>query len=90
MLLIHEDRKKRIIKDKEEIKFSSSSSHHLIILTARAKREKQISLSGNLSDNTKAATNFHSFKDPKDFPSWATEETYRVKWGDMYFYELEK
>ena len=47
-------------------------------------------LSGRLSDTTSGATNFHSFKDPKDFPSWATEQTYRAKWGDIYFYELEK
>lgn len=47
-------------------------------------------LSGKLSDTAKGATNFHSFKDLKDFPSWATEQTYRAKWGDIYFYELEK
>lgn len=47
-------------------------------------------LSGRLSDTTSGATNFHSFKDTKDFPSWATEETYRAKWSDIYFYELEK
>lgn len=43
MLLIHEDKRKRTIKNQEEIKFSSSSSYHLIILTVRAKAEKQIS-----------------------------------------------
>lgn len=43
MKLVKEDRQKRIIKGQEEIKFSSSSSYHLIILTARAKGEKQIS-----------------------------------------------
>lgn len=43
MQLVHEDKKKRKIENKEEIKFSSSSSYHLIILTARAKGEKQIS-----------------------------------------------
>ncbi|MBI2017988.1 cell wall hydrolase [Candidatus Daviesbacteria bacterium] len=43
MELIKEDRQKRIIKGKEEIKLSSSSGFHLIILTGRAKSEKQIS-----------------------------------------------
>lgn len=43
MLLIYEDKRKRIIKNQEEIKFSSSSAYHLIILTVRAKAEKQIS-----------------------------------------------
>lgn len=47
-------------------------------------------LSGKLSDTAKGATNFHSFTDPKDFPNWATKETYRAKLGDIYFYELEK
>jgi len=45
MLLIHEDKTKRVIKGKEDIKFSSSSVLHLIILTGRAKSEKQISKS---------------------------------------------
>lgn len=43
MQLIHKDKEKRAINDKEEIKFSSFSSFHLIIITARAKSEKQIS-----------------------------------------------
>lgn len=43
MQLIFEDRSKRIIKGQEEIKFSSSSGFHLIILTGRAKDEKQLS-----------------------------------------------
>lgn len=47
-------------------------------------------LSTKLSDTAKGATNFHSFTDPKDFPNWATRETYRAKLGDIYFYELEK
>ncbi len=46
-------------------------------------------LSGVLSDTTNGATNFHSFKKPKDFPVWATKETYKIKLGDIYFYELE-
>lgn len=43
MLLIHEDKRKRTIKKQEEIKFSSTSPYHLIILTVRSKAEKQIS-----------------------------------------------
>lgn len=46
-------------------------------------------LAGKIPDPTNGATNFHSFKDPKDFPNWATEETYKTKLGDIYFYELE-
>lgn len=42
MKLIFEDRRSRAIKTKEEIKFSSFSSYHLIIITARAKSEKQL------------------------------------------------
>lgn len=42
MKLIFEDRRSRTIKTKEEIKFSSFSSYHLIIITARAKSEKQL------------------------------------------------
>lgn len=47
-------------------------------------------LTGNISDTTNGATNFHSFKDSKDFPVWATKDTYKIKFGDIYFYELEK
>lgn len=43
MLLVHEDTNKRIIKDRERINFSSFSSLHLIVVTARVKGEKQIS-----------------------------------------------
>lgn len=43
MKLVYEDKKKRIIKNQDEIKFSSASLYYLIILTARAKGEKQIS-----------------------------------------------
>jgi len=46
-------------------------------------------LSGAVSDTTNGATNFHSFTKPEDFPSWATEENFKVKIGDFYFYELE-
>ncbi len=47
-------------------------------------------LAGNISDTTNGATNFHSFKDSKDFPVWATKENYKIKFGDIYFYGLEK
>lgn len=43
MKLIHEDKQKRFIKDREEVKFSSFSSFHLISIGARARSEKQIS-----------------------------------------------
>ncbi|MDP4010599.1 MAG: cell wall hydrolase [Candidatus Roizmanbacteria bacterium] len=43
MKSIFEDGHSRTIKMKEKIKFSSFSSYHLIIITARTKSEKQIS-----------------------------------------------
>lgn len=43
MKLVFEDRHSRTIEMKEEIRFSSFSSYHLIIITARAKSEKQLS-----------------------------------------------
>lgn len=46
-------------------------------------------LFGKLSDPTSGATNFHSFQNPADFPIWATPETYKIRLGDMSFYELE-
>lgn len=42
MELIFADKKRRTIKGKEEIKFSSYSSYHLVVITARAKGEKQL------------------------------------------------
>lgn len=42
MNLILEDKRRRIIRAKEEIKFSTFSSYHLVIVTARAKSEKQL------------------------------------------------
>src|SRR3989344_1338430 len=42
MQLILEDKQKREAKAKEEISFSSFSSYHLIIITARTKSEKQL------------------------------------------------
>lgn len=47
-------------------------------------------LTSNIPDTANGATNFHSYKDPKDFPGWATKEAFRIKLGDIYFYELEK
>lgn len=43
MHLIHEDKQKRVVKQREEISFSSFSSFHLISITARAKSKRQIS-----------------------------------------------
>jgi len=43
MVLIYEDTNKRIIKDRERVNFSSFSSLHLIVITARVKGKKQIS-----------------------------------------------
>ena len=47
-------------------------------------------ISGNLSDPTEGATNFHSYTNQTMFPPWATEERFRIKLGSIYFYELEK
>jgi len=49
-------------------------------------------LAGTLTDPTLNATNFHSFSEKERFrfPSWATEQNFKVKLGDIYFYELEK
>lgn len=43
MRLVFEDKQKRIIRGQEEIGFSSFSSFHLFIVSARAKSKKQIS-----------------------------------------------
>lgn len=42
MQLLYHDKKIRSIKNKERIEFSSFSSYHLIVLTARTKSEKQL------------------------------------------------
>lgn len=42
MQLIYENKQKRIIRDKEDISFSSFSSYHLIAVTARVRSEKQL------------------------------------------------
>lgn len=49
-------------------------------------------LAGTLTDPTSGATNFHSFSEEERFrfPSWATEQNFKIKLGDIYFYELEK
>lgn len=46
-------------------------------------------LDNSLSDPTSGATNFHSFTDKENFPFWASDENFKVKIGDLYFYELE-
>ncbi|MDP2860206.1 MAG: cell wall hydrolase [bacterium] len=68
MRLIFEDKRKRVIKEKEEIKFSSFSSYHLIILTARAKSEKQ--LGDNATDDEESTVNI----DGKAYPKLGTKE----------------
>lgn len=45
MKAVFEDKKKRILRGQEEIKFNSRSSRHLISITARVKSKKQISAS---------------------------------------------
>ncbi len=47
---------------------------------------------GTLTDPTLGATNFHSFSEKERFrfPSWAMEQNFKVKLGNIYFYELEK
>ncbi|MDA2936541.1 cell wall hydrolase, partial [Patescibacteria group bacterium AH-259-L05] len=46
-------------------------------------------LDGSLEDSTSGATNFHSYKEREEFPDWATKENFKIKLGDIYFYELE-
>ncbi len=43
MKLVFEDKRKRVIRGREGINFSSFSSSHLVAITARARSEKQIS-----------------------------------------------
>lgn len=43
-----------------------------------------------LTDPTSGATNFHSFTDPKEFPSWAADENFKITIGRIHFYELER
>lgn len=63
MKLIFEDRYSRTIKTKEEIKFSSFSSYHLIIITARAKSEKQ--LGDQVTDDEDLTVKLNSKSFPK-------------------------
>ncbi|MBI3443742.1 cell wall hydrolase [Candidatus Woesebacteria bacterium] len=46
-------------------------------------------LNNSLTDTTSGATHFHSYTQQKDFPSWATEKNFKVKLGNIYFYELD-
>lgn len=62
MLLKYEERAKRVIKGKEEIKFSSGSGFHLVILKGRAKSEKQVS--GSATDDEELTIQI----DDKTFP----------------------
>lgn len=72
MLLIIEDKKTRIIKRKEEIKFSSSPGFHIIVLTARAKSEKQISSSATDDEDLTIQI------DQKTFPKFNSSSASRL------------
>lgn len=67
MVLVYEDKKRRVIRDQEKINFSSFSSFHLIIITARAKGEKQISSSATDDEDLKVKIDDKSF--PTDSPA---------------------
>lgn len=71
MQLIFEDRQRRVIKNREEIRFSSFSSFHLVVLTARARSEKQISKEA--ADDEDLTVKI----DDRIFPKW--DETERLK-----------
>lgn len=49
-------------------------------------------LNSSLTDPTDGATHFHSYPEdePEKFPPWATEENFKIKIGDILFYELER
>lgn len=67
MSLIFEDNNKRTIKIKEEIRFSSFSSYHLIIITTRAKSEKQLSQEATDDEDLKIKIDNKTF--PVDSPA---------------------
>lgn len=46
-------------------------------------------LSGILSDSTSGATHFYSTSTDTGFPSWATDDVFKIKIGITYFYELK-
>lgn len=48
----------------------------------------QMAIAGSAIDPTLGATHFHSFR--KNFPPWATAQYFKIKLGDISFYELEK
>ncbi len=68
MQLVFEDKKKRVVKDKETVTFSSFSSYHLVEITARAKSEKQ--LGGIATDDEELTVNI----DGKGYPKLGTKE----------------
>lgn len=49
-------------------------------------------LDGSFDDPTDGATHFHSFTERQKglWPSWAVEKNFKMKLGDIYFYELER
>lgn len=42
------------------------------------------------SDPTRGATNFHSYTKRELYPDWATDDRFRTKIGDVFFYELDR
>lgn len=46
-------------------------------------------LIGSVMDTSLGATSFHSYKRKEEFPPWAQDRYYKIKLGDIYFYELE-
>ena len=67
MLLVYEDKNKRIIKDRESVNFSSFSSLHLIVITARVKGEKQISNSATDDEDSTVKIDNKSFSSAAAF-----------------------
>jgi len=41
-------------------------------------------------DPTSGATHFHSFHDPRQFPPWATKKHFKIRIGNISFYELDR
>ena len=68
MRLIYQNKQRRIIKNREEINFSSFSSSHLIVVAARAKSKKQITESATDDEDLIVKIDeksFPTFTDPK-------------------------
>lgn len=68
MVPVYEDKNKRVVNGQERISFSSFSSFHLIVITARAKGKKQIS--DNATDDEDLVVKI----DDKSFPTLSRPE----------------